>query len=97
MSTRLVGIVATLWFFFALLSLFIALALSPLGLRLLLPAANPASWVYPSLLVFPPVVLLTQRLLGATLSKMALRFLALTLGSMTLLMFVFVRSLILGR
>lgn len=97
MGTRLFGIIVTLWFFFALQSLFVALVLSPMGLRLLLPGANPTSWLYPALLVCPPFALLTQRLVGSRLSNALLWFFALVLGGMVALLFVFLGSLFFGH
>lgn len=97
MGTRLVGIVATLWLFFALLSLFVAFALSPMGLRLLLPATHPASWIYPALLVFPPVALLSRRLLGTRLSTGLLWTLTLALSLMALALFAFIGAMFLGH
>ena len=72
MTGRLTGIVAALWFFFALLSLFIALAFLPLGLRLLLPSTTPSTWVYPLLLALPPIVLGFGRFLGPRVSSLLL-------------------------
>lgn len=97
MGTRLAVIAATLWFFFALLSLFVALALSPMGLRLLLPAAHPTSWIYPTLLVVPPIVLLSRRLLGARLSSSLLWALTLALGLMAVVLFAFIGALFFGH
>ncbi|ANK12903.1 hypothetical protein [Erythrobacter neustonensis] len=97
MGNRLAGIAATLWFFFALLSLFVALALSPMGLRLLLPTAHPASWIYPTLLVAPPIALLSQRLLGARLSSRLLWPLTLALGIMLLALITLIGALFLGH
>jgi multidrug efflux pump subunit AcrB len=44
MTGRLTGIVATLWFFTAMLSLFIAMVFSPMGLGLLLLDSHPVTW-----------------------------------------------------
>lgn len=92
MKTRLLGMVATLWFFFALASLFIAAVLSPMGLSLLLPDRHPSSWLYPALLSVPPIVLLGQHFLSARLSKTLLWPLAVALGLFAFLLFAFLAS-----
>ena len=94
MRTRLFGIVATLWFFVAVLSLFVALVFSPLGLRLLLPGAQPSTWIYPTLLTVPPIFLLSEHWLGAKPSPVALGFLALALSALVLGLLAVVGQLI---
>lgn len=68
-----------------------------MGLRLSLPREHPTSWVYPALLVCPPVVLLTQRLLGAKFSNAALWSLAVALGLMAFALFAFIGAMFLGH
>jgi len=94
MSSRLSGIVATLWFFFAIFSVFVALVLSPMGLRLLLPDAEPASWFYPTFLLLPPILLVAQghfdsKLTRATLWLMSIGLTVLVLALVALLGRVF--------
>ena len=96
MSARLNGIVATLWFFFAIASLFIALALSPMGLRLLLPGSQPTSWIYPSLLLFPPLLLVGQRVVGTRASKVIGWALAIAMAVVGLLLILFLAAKFLG-
>jgi len=97
MASRLTGIVATLWFFFALLSLFIALVFSPMGLRLLLPGNHPVTWFYPVLLVLPPVVLGLGKAIGTRLSPLLLWPLAVSLGLVALLLFGFLAATFVGH
>ncbi len=92
MANRLTGIIITLWFFFAVLSVFVALAFSPMGLRLLLPDKHPVSWVYPALLVLPPVTLALQSVLSARLSRILLWALLVPLTALTLLLVAFFGS-----
>jgi hypothetical protein len=92
MANRLTGIILTLWFFFAVLSVFVALAFSPMGLRLLLPDKHLISWVYPALLVVPPVALASQSLLSARLSRILLWALVVPLTAFTLLLIAFFGS-----
>ena len=96
MSQRLSSILMTLWFFFAIASLFIALALSPMGIRLLLPGSQATSWVYPALLVLPPLLLLVQRSLGSRVSRPLALILAASLALIGLLLFVFLASMFVG-
>jgi len=88
----LTGIIITLWFLFAVLSVFVALAFSPMGLRLLLPDKHPVSWVYPALLVLPPVTLALQSVLSARLSRILLGALIVPLTALTLLLVAFFGS-----
>lgn len=97
MENRLIGIVATLWFFIALLSLFVALVLSPMGLRLLLPGSHPSTWLYPALLTIPPVVLASRNLLGRTVSRPLLWLLVTALAVFTMLLFGFLGSIFVGH
>jgi len=97
MESRLAGIVATLWFFLALLSLFIALVFSPMGLRLLLPDAHPITWIYPALLTVPPVVLGLERLIGTRVSRLLLWPLASALGVVALLLFAYLAATFVGH
>ena len=92
MANRLTGIIITLWFLFAVLSVFVALAFSPMGLRLLLPDKHPVSWVYPALLVLPPVTLALQSVLSAMLSRILLGALIVPLTALTLLLVAFFGS-----
>lgn len=92
MANRLTGIIITLWFLFAVLSVFVALAFSPMGLRLLLPDKHPVSWVYPALLVLPPVTLALQSVLSARLSRILLGALIVPLTALTLLLVAFFGS-----
>ena len=96
MSARLTGIVATLWFFFAVASLFIALALSPLGIRLLLPGLHPTSWIYPALLLFPPLLLIGQRVMGERAARSLGWILAISMTAAGLLLFAFLAATFLG-
>jgi len=97
MTSRLIGIVATLWFFSVLVSLFIALAFSPLGLRLLLPSTHPSTWLYPAFLALPPVVLGLGRLLGPRVSRLLLWPLVMTLGAAAMLLFGFLAAAFVGH
>jgi len=97
MGSRLVGIVATLWFFFALLSLFVALAFSPMGLRLLIPGSHPGTWLYPAFLALPPIVLASQSLLGRRASRLVLWPLAVALSALAFLLFAFLGSTFVGH
>ncbi|OJY61606.1 MAG: hypothetical protein BGP16_06510 [Sphingobium sp. 66-54] len=92
MANRLAAIIITLWLFFALLSVFVALAFSPMGLRLLLPDRHPVSWVYPALLIVPPVALASQSLLSARFSRLSLWIIVIPLGAFTLLLLAFFGS-----
>lgn len=97
MESRLAGIVATLWFFFALLSLFIALVFSPMGVGLLLPNTHPITWIYPAFLTLPPVVLGLGRLIGTTGSRLLLWLLAAALGVVALLLFAYLAATFVGH
>ena len=97
MASRLTGIVATLWFFFALLSLFIALAFSPMGLSLLLPGNHPITWLYPAFLVLPPVVFGLGKVMGTRVSSLLLWPLAVALGLIALLLFSFLAVTFVGH
>ena len=97
MRNRLIGIVATLWFFFAVLSLFMALAISPMGLRLLLPGTRPITWLYPALLIMPPVILACQNGLGAKLSRTLLWLFASVLAAFALVLFAFLSLMFVGH
>lgn len=97
MTGRLTGIVATLWFFTALLSLFIALVFSPMGMRLLLPGTHPVTWLYPAFLMLPPVVLGLSTIIGAKVSRLLLWPLALALGLMAFLLFGFLAATFVGH
>ena len=92
MANRLTSIVITLWFFFAVLSVFVALVFSPMGLRLLLPDKHRVSWVSPALLVLPPVSLALQSVLSARLSRILLWALLVPLAALTLLLVAFFGS-----
>jgi multidrug efflux pump subunit AcrB len=92
MANRLTGIILTIWFFFVVLSVFVALAFSPMGLRLLLPDKHPVSWVYPALIVVPPVALASQGIFSARLSRILLWALVVPLTVFTLLLIVFFGS-----
>ena len=96
-KARLTGVVATLWAFFALFSVFVALTLSPMGLRLLLPSTHPSTWIYPALLVIPPSVLLCQRFLSMRVAQVLLWCLSLALGAFTLLLVAFTASFFFWR
>lgn len=96
MTSRLAGIVGTLWFFFALLSLFIALAFSPMGLRLLLPGVHPITWLYPAFLVLPPVVLALGSVIGNKVSRLLLWPLAVALGLLAFLLFAYLAAIFVG-
>jgi hypothetical protein len=96
MESRLAGIVATLWFFFALLSLFIALIFSPLGPRLLLPGTHPSTWIYPAFLTLPPVILALRMLIGKRVSHLLLWPLATALALVSLLLFAFLAATFVG-
>ena len=97
MGSRLTGIVATLWFFIAILSLFVALVLSPMGLRLLLPGSSPVTWVYPALLTIPPVALACQKYLGRSVSAVLLWLIAISLSAFALLLFALLATTFLGN
>lgn len=97
MMERLSGIVATLWFFFALLSLFVALAFSPLGLRLLLPGIHPFTWIYPAFLVVPPFVLAGRKVLNPKNFRGLLWILASGLAAMGLLLGAFITTMLVGH
>lgn len=97
MTSRLAGIVGTIWFFFALLSLFIALAFSPMGLRLLLPGEHPITWLYPAFLALPPVVLGLGSVIGAKVSRLLLWPLAVALGLIAFLLFGFLTASFVGH
>ena len=96
LENRLAGLVATLWFFFALLSLFIALVFSPMGLRLLLPGTHPGTWVYPALLTLPPIALGCQKLAGRVISRLMLWTITLSLAVVALLLFAFLAASFVG-
>ncbi|MBA3729804.1 MAG: hypothetical protein H0W92_03230 [Sphingomonas sp.] len=96
MRTRLTGIVLTLWFILAVLSLFVALAFSPLGIRLLLPGSQPGTWIYPLFLTVPPVFLFSQHWLGDEASQITLWSFALALGAFVLVLLAFVGNLFFG-
>lgn len=95
--SRLTGIVATLWFFFALLSVFIALVFSPMGLRLLLPSTHPITWLYPAFIALPPVVLGLTAVIGTRVSRLLLWPLAGTLGLAAFLLFSFLAVTFVGQ
>jgi len=97
MTSKLTGIVATLWFFFALLSLFIASAFSPMGLRLLLPDAHPITWIYPAFLVLPPVVLSLSAIIGTRVSRLLLWPLAVALGLIAFLLLGYLAGTFVGH
>ena len=97
MANRLAGFVATLWFFFALLSLFIALALSPMGLGLLLPDTHPITWVYPALLALPPIALVCQKFVSTQVFRVVFWALALSLAVVGLALFAFLFGVFLGH
>ena len=96
MGQRLTSILVTLWFFFAIASLFIALAMSPMGIRLLLPNSQPSSWLYPALLALPPIPFLVQHSLGSRVSRPLAFILATSLAFVGLLLFLFVASMFVG-
>lgn len=96
MGPRIFGIVVTGWFLFTILSLVVALAFSPMGLRLLLPEEHPVTWIYPALLVLPPVIIATRNLLGARATLFLLWPLAVVLAAFDVLLLVFLGSALLG-
>lgn len=97
MESRLAGIVATLWFFFALLSLFIASVISPMGLRLLLPGTHPTTWIYPVLLTLPPVAIGLGKFIGPRRSRQLLWPLGGALGVAASLLFLYVAATFVGH
>lgn len=97
MESRLTGVVATLWFFFAVLSLFIAVGFSPLGLRLLLPGTHPNTWIYPALLTLPPIALGSSRIVGSTNARLLLWPLATVLGVAAVLLFAYLAATFVGH
>jgi hypothetical protein len=97
MESRLAGIVATLWFFFALLSLFIALVFSPMGLRLLVPDTHPITWIYPAFLILPPMVLGVGNLIGTRASRLLLWPLAAAQGMVVLALFAYLAATFVGH
>jgi len=97
MENRLVGIVATLWFFVTLLSLFIALAFSPMGLLLLLPGINPTTWIYPAFLALPPIALGCQNVMGKTISRLLLWLLTSVMTAAVLLLSGYLAMSIVGH
>jgi len=97
MERRLIGIVATLWFFFALLSLFVALAFSTMGLRMLLPGVQPKTWIFPVFLALPPAILASQKLLTPRVSRILLWPVAVALATLALLLLIFLASTFFGR
>ena len=96
MGHRLTGMLMTAWFFVAMASLFIAGALSPMGLRLLLADTHPVSWIYPALLISPPLVLLGQRALEPRISRPLAWVLTIILAMFAFLLFVFLAATFLG-
>lgn len=97
MENRLAGIVATLWFFFALLSLFLALAFSPIGLRSLLPGPHPITWICPVLLAMPPMALAYRLILGRAVPRLCLWAVAILLAAFGFLLVVFVVTTFVGH
>jgi len=97
METRLAGIVITLWFFFGLLSLFIASVFSPMGMGLLLPDRHPLSWIYPALLLLPPITLGLHRVSTSTASRLLLFAVATALGISALALFAFLAATFVGH
>jgi uncharacterized membrane protein YfhO len=97
MTGRLTAIVATLWFFIVLLSLFIALVFWPMRLGLLLPGTHPLTWLYPAILLLPPVVLGLRTIVGARVSRLLLGPLALALGLIAFFLFGFLAATFVGR
>lgn len=97
MESRLAGIVATLWFFFALLSLFIASVLSPMGLRLLLPGTHPTTWIYPVLLTLPPVAIGLGKFIGTRRLRLLLWPLGVALGVVASLLFFYFAAIFFGH
>lgn len=97
MENRLSAIVATLWFFFALLSLFVASVFSPMGLRMLLPGTHPTTWIYPVLLTLPPVAIGLGKFIGARRSRLLLWPLGGALGVVASLLFLYAAATIVGH
>lgn len=97
MTSRLAGIVGTLWFFFALLSLFIALVMSPMGLRLLLPGMHPITWLYPAFLTLPPAVLVLGSFIDNKVSRLVLWPLVVALGLLAFLLFGYLAATFVGH
>jgi hypothetical protein len=96
MESRLFGIVATAWLFFTILSLFVALAFSPMGLRLLLPEKHPVTWVYPALLIAPPLIVAFHGMLGPKATRVLLWAMAIALTACAMLLIVFFGAAMFG-
>ncbi|PZU62897.1 hypothetical protein [Sphingobium sp.] len=84
-------------FFFALFSLFIALAFSPMGLRLLLPGSHPITWLYPAFLALPPAILVLGSVIGNKVSRLLLWPLAVALGLLAFLLFGYLAATFVGH
>jgi len=89
MSLRLAKIILPLWLCFTLMSVSIALFFSPMGLRLLLPEWHPLSWIYPALIVLPPIVVGTQKHLNTRASRLMMWSIAVPLAAFALLLLAF--------
>jgi hypothetical protein len=96
MTSRLFGIVATFWLMFTVFSLIVALAFSPMGLHLLIPDKHPITWVYPALIVVPPVLLASQNLLKPKAIRLILWPLAIMLTGFVMVLLLFLGSAFFG-
>ena len=97
MNARLVGIVGTLWFFFALMMLFIAFVYSGVGFRLLLPEGHPATWIVPILLFGVPALLASQRFVSPKFSRPVFWMALIGLAVLGVGLFAFLSSIFVGH
>ena len=77
--------------------LVVALALSPLGLGLLLPERHPATWIYPALILMPPMIFASHRALGPKTVRVVLWPLTVVLAAVTLLLILCLGSAFFAR
>ena len=96
-NLRLVGILGTLWFFFALMMIFIATVLSPMGLRILLPDRQPATWALLGLLFGTPLLLAGLHFAPPKVSAVLIWVICGFLALLTAALFLFLTALFVGR
>ncbi len=97
MSTRLLGIVGTLWFFVALMLVFSTALFSPRGVSILLPERHPATWIVPSLLIAPPSFLAAHRYLSSKFSTPLGWVLAVILVLPVIALFLWLAAIFVGH
>ena len=95
-STRLLGIVGTLWFFFAIMEMFVA-SISPMGIRILLPERHPATWIASMLLFGTPILILSQRFAPPKVAGVLSWITVAGLGFFVVALFAFLAAMFVGH